>query len=151
DVGEGRTAFDVAQRPDVWHVRFQSAVDLDEPCWCQLHSGRFQPQVVRVGPAARGDQQMGATQRLRAAPRFYCYDDLVVLLLDVSCIGLKKKPHSFFSQRRLQLLADVDVFTGEDVGALVDDGDLAAEPPKHLPELQANVSASKNEQVFGHL
>src|SRR5262249_44799038 len=89
DVREGRAALDVPQRPDVRYVGLKTPVDLDEPFARELYTGGFQAQVIRVGPASRGDQQVGATHCLGLAIPFHLQDDLAILLVNAGRACLK--------------------------------------------------------------
>src|SRR5262249_12978243 len=117
----------------------------------ELHAGGFQPQVVRVGPAARGDQQMGAAHRLGATRRFHLQVDLAVLPVHSAWLGPQDKADAFFLQVLLQFLGDFCILPWQDVVVPNHYRYVTAEAEKHLPELQADVPTSNNKQVSGKL
>ena len=67
DVRKGRAALDISQGPDARHIRLQPIVHPDESLLINLHPGVLQSQVVRIGPASGGNQQVGSAHRLRSA------------------------------------------------------------------------------------
>ena len=58
----------VAHRPDVRDVGAQLVVDHDVAAPVDLDAGGLQPQVVGVGLAPHGDQQVAALDRLAPRP-----------------------------------------------------------------------------------
>ena len=54
-------------------------------------------------------------------------------------------------QRPRDFRGDVLVFTRQDLATILNDGDLAAEPAKHLAELKPDIAGTQNHQVFRQL
>src|SRR5262249_47109068 len=65
--------------------------------------------------------------------------------------GVEDEPNAFRFQGLLQLLSHVRVLAWQDTLATVYHRNLAAEPPEHLPKLQADVPTAEDEQVFRQL
>jgi hypothetical protein len=110
----------------------------------------LQFQVIRIGPASGGDQQVGPAHRFRGSPHFHTQGNSAVLPLDVCRRGTQDKTDAFAFQRVLHGFRDIGVLAGENLVLAVDDGHPAAEPAEHLPELQADVPAAEDEQVVRH-
>src|SRR5437870_8344638 len=70
DMREGWTAFAVAERPDAGQVRFQASVHFDRSILICGNTGLCETQVIRIGNAAGGNQQMRATDIPPAGSKF---------------------------------------------------------------------------------
>ena len=65
-VGEGAAAVAFAERPDAGHVGGEAVVDLDIAALVGRDPGRLQAEIVGIGPAADGEQDMAALDLGRA-------------------------------------------------------------------------------------
>ncbi len=148
NVSKGGTAVDIAQGPDSRHVRFQAAVDADKSSAVGFDPRGVQPQVVAIGPASGGGQKMRSFQRKVFISGSYTQHNPPAFRRDSIRLGAQDKADSFALQCLPQLVGHVGVFAGENLLVAIDDRHLAAEPAKHLPELQADVPAAEDQQVL---
>ena len=51
---------------------------------------------------------------------------------------------------RRDFLRNIDIFSREQLSARLHDSYLAAEAPEHLPELEADITATQHQKVLRH-
>ena len=150
NVGECRTALDIAERPNSRDVGFHSRIGFNIAAIVRGDSGFGQIQIGGVGLAAGSNQKMRAGDRLAALWRVECKRYFAATILDLLGLRGQLKFNAFGFEDFLQLSHDVFVFAGQNTFAAVDDGYLAAEAAKHLSEFEADVAAAQDQQMLGN-
>jgi hypothetical protein len=144
-----RAACALAQGPDAGRRRFESLVDLNVSAAVQDHTCFFQPDVLRVGDSADGDKDIGSFQKRRSRR------------------GIKSHPHGTsgraFDPRDLRVrtnidaieaenlqksLSDIFIPSGKQLCSSLQNADTASETYERLCELQANIPAAQDNQMF---
>ncbi len=150
NVGEGRTAFHVTQRPNAGNIGLEPVIDLDRPVVPGRNTSVIEREVFRIGTPAGGHQKMRASDGQRTTSLLDRRDDLAIFLLHLRRLRLEQKLDAFRRQRPLQLGCDLGLFTWKNPFAILNNRNFAAEAAKHLAELKPNVAAAKNHEMFGH-
>ena len=65
--------------------------------------------------------------------------------------GTQHQLHAGFGKELFERVAHVGVFSRHETGLVVDDGNPAAQSPKHLAEFDPNVAATHDDEVLGLL
>ena len=151
-VGEGRAALDVTHRVNAGDTGLQVLVDLDEAVVVETDAGRLGGERLRIRDAADGRQQVRAFElsltvlRANGQPQAAAVGGLNP--------GRRRRGQDrdpVIAQDSGDLVRDVLVLDHYQARGALDDGDLAAEPAEHLPELQPDVAAAEDDQVLREL
>src|SRR5712691_5213377 len=110
------------------------------------------PRSSCVGPAARREENPCGLHMLLALSVVAPYRDMhLVSSLDPGDLGPELEGDPLGLERLLQHRRDVRVFARHDLVGELHDRHAAPEPPEHLPELQAHIAGSDDQQMLRHL
>jgi hypothetical protein len=131
-VGKSPSSVAVLEGPDARHVGAELVIDNDASTLVQQHTRSLQAQVVRVGPASCGEQQMASAHQRRTARAVEARADRVVLVLDGSAFRIEPHMNALLFQNVENGCRDVFVFALDQPRTHLDDCHLAAEAAIHL-------------------
>jgi len=147
-VGERPASVAVAHRPDVLDVGAQLIIDDDITAGVGVHARGVQAEIVGIRPAAHRDEQVRSADRIRAV----CDNDVetIVALRQSDRSRIDDHVDSFGFQDLPDGRRDVFVFTRRQPRSLFDDRHPCSEPAVHLGELQRDVAAADDYEMFWH-
>ena len=140
----------VAERPDALDVRAELVVDDDVAPRVRFHAGAVQPQIVRVGDPADGEEQMRAVDLGRALLAVDARPHARRTLLESDALRVRAHRDPLVLEDAPDRLGDVLVLAPDQPRRHLDHRDLASEPPIHLGELEADVAAADDDEVRRH-
>src|SRR5262245_30020741 len=146
-VREAAVAVAVAERPDARDAGAQLLVDADHPLRVGLDAGPLEREIVRVGHAADGEEQVRADHLGSAFRAAHPRHDVAPPRLEGRALGPDAYGDALLLQDAAQGGGDVLVLARDEPRAALQDRDLAAEAPVDLPELEADVAAADDDQV----
>src|SRR5450755_623007 len=151
DVGERGWPLDIVERVDARDIGLQAVVGQNVAAFVYLDSGCGKVELFGIGRASRSDQEMrtGNDALFITALDRQC-DMTIVCLAHALGGGLEENLDTILTQNLSNGLGYVLIFTSEQLGAALDDSDLAAEAAKHLPEFQTDVATAQDQQVLRH-
>src|SRR5258708_29316235 len=150
DVGESRPTFHITQRVDASNVRFQLPIDLDVPLLVQLYASGFGREIFGVGYTAGCRQQMRAGQLLFTLRRAHGQLHAPTAeLLNLLRRRSGQDRDSILAQNLRYGVTHVFILAHKQARTALNERDLAAKATKHLSELQRDVAATDDEQMFG--
>ena len=147
-VREPASAVAIAEGPDARHVGPKLIVYHDVPLWIRGDAGFVQAQVVGVRAASHSEQHMRTADPGRFAGAIDAGDDLFSALREADAFCVQPNGDAFLLQDVLDGRRHVFIFTVDQARSHFEDGDLAAKTPVHLPELQTDVAAAHDDQMF---
>jgi hypothetical protein len=150
-VGEGAAAVAVPQRPDALDIRPQLVVDLDVAPLVRLDAGCLEAEIVGVGPAPGGDEQMAARDLARRVRVAEGDGDAARLPGHADAFRPGMQRHALALKNVRDGGRDVLILARDDPWSHLDDGDAAAEAPVHLRELEADVAAADDDEMVWQL
>jgi hypothetical protein len=143
-----RTACALPDRPDVGRRCLKTIVHLKPPCLRNGDARKIQPDPGGVRHPACGHQNVAAGQFALTFSRLdHQTDRLSGAPLHIGDLCREDDVDTFRGKQPLQLLSDIRIFVGEQLGRALQDGHLAAKPPIGLRKLKANVTAANHNQV----
>ena len=145
---EGSTAVDVADSPNSGHVRLQRVVDDDIAAFVGFDAGGFYAQVIRVGPAANGHQEVGADDFLDARFAVRGYGDAARTLGQGDTFGVEPNIDIFVFQDFPHGVGNVVILATDQLGTHLDDRHFTAEAPIHLREFKPDVTAADYDEML---
>ena len=149
-VGEHRPGDDVADGVDARHVGGEMVVD-DDTAALSRDAGLFEPEPVRIGLAADGDEHDVGLESLRLAAGGRFDRDLApVRGLHLGDLVREAEFDSLFLEHALELPGDLAVHAGQDAVEEFDHRDLRAEPPPDRAELETDHAGADDEQPLRH-
>ncbi len=128
----------------------QCVVHLDEAARIGLDAGFLQAQVVRVRRAPDGKQQVAALRDGFSVPAFQSDRNPAVLSGERHAFRVRANHHALAFQDVADPGGDVVVLARQELRHLLDHGDLSAEAPVHLRELEADIAAADDDEVLGY-
>src|SRR5262249_32724676 len=146
-VREASAAVAGAERPDARDAGAQLLVDADHALRVGLDAGPLECEVIRVGHAADGEEQVRADHLGGAFRAAHPGHDLAPARLDGRALGPDAHGDALLLQDAAQGRGDVLVLARDEPRAALQYRDLAAEAPIQLPELEADVAAADDDEV----
>src|SRR5262249_19645883 len=150
NVCEGGPAFDVAECVDIFCRGFEFIVDVDEvvvvrgdPC-----SGKI--ERVRVWNAASSNEEMRALKAAHLAVGSNFEMDAGSVARDSLGASFKQKVNAVRFEDICHCGGDVGIFLSEQSHTRLNNGDSASQSAEELAELEADVAATENHQMFGN-
>mmetsp|Transcript_10061 Transcript_10061/g.29650 ORF Transcript_10061/g.29650 Transcript_10061/m.29650 type:complete len:469 (+) Transcript_10061:123-1529(+) len=141
----------VADSPDAGHVGLELVVHLDGAAGPHLDAHVLEPEALRVGHAADGDEHDVHVQRLLLA-RLVRLDgerDAVAGALALDHLGVELELHALLGEGPLEGLCDLVVHAGADAVQELYDRHLRAEAAPHGAHLQANDAGADDNHLLG--
>src|SRR5262245_7589033 len=151
DVSELRAALHVSQRIDIGSARLQATVGFDEALVVQCYAGRSAVQRIGVGSAAGSEEQVRAPDHPLALRGRDSQTDAWSVRGNTPGLGLEHYFDAVLYQNLPNSVGDVGILIRKKLRVALNYGDLAAEPAKHLSELETDVAATENDQMLGHI
>jgi len=149
-VGEGAAAVAVAHGVDAFYVGAELVVYCDVAFVVGGDAGFVETQVLGVGSAAYGEEDVGADGGgLLAFGAGYAYADAFGVRGESDAFGVEADVDAFALEDVEDGGGDVFVFVEDKALGALDDGDLGAEAAVHLAKLDADVTAADDDEVFG--
>ena len=151
-VGEGAAAVALAERPDAGDVGGESVVDRDDAALVRGNARGVEAEVVGVGLAAHGEEDVGAELLGRAFGAVDVHGDAVRR-------SGAKRMHSAWVRMRTPSSSRMRRTASETSGSsrpmtwrpLLDHRHLGAQAAEGLGELEADVAAADDDEVAGQL
>src|SRR5207244_11296947 len=133
---------DVAQRPDAGGTGAQLVIDFDEAALVGGDARLVEAEVVRIGIAADGEQEVRAGDLARLLLAAYVDCDTRTVAMGRQALSLEPKGDTFAFEYRLDRRRHLGVLARDDARRHLDHGDVAAKSPVHLREFKADVAAA---------
>jgi hypothetical protein len=115
-----------------------------------LNAGRGEVQRFRLwGPTGRLEHVRGDHIVLLARRSYGELDLSVRPRLCPSGLCVRQDLDAIFAKDLCDLIRDLRILLSQYSRAALNDADLAAEPTEHLAELNADIAAPNDDQVFG--
>ena len=146
-MGEGAAAVAVAKRPDVRDAGPQFVVDHDKATRVDSDARRVKPEIVGVRPAADGDEHVRADHEGLAASAGNADLDVFAARGEADALRITANGDSLRLQDAANRIRHVRVFSGDETRRLFDHGDVGAQSPEYLGELETDVAAADNRQM----
>ena len=148
-VGEGAAAVAVSDRPDAGDVGAELVVYGDVAALVVGYAGLLEAEVVGVGYAANGKEDVGANAVGSIVRAVDACSDIVAVRLEVDALGVQSNRDALFFEEGLDGRGDVLVLARDEAGGLFDDGDFAAEAAEDLSEFEAYVASADDDEMAG--
>ena len=150
-VGEGAAAVALAERPDAGDVGGELVVDRDDAALVRFNASGVEAEVVGVGLAAHGEEDVGAELLGRAFGAVDVHGDPAVVAGEADALRVGADAHALVLEDAAHGLRDVGVLAADDLGPLLDHRHLGAQAAEGLGELEADVAAADDDEVAGQL
>ena len=108
---------------------------------------RIKPEIVGVRSAADGDEHMRAHHEGLAALAGDADLDVFAARGEADALRIAANGDSLRLQDAANRIGDVRVFSCDETRRLLDHGDIGAQSPEYLGELEADVAAADNRQM----
>ena len=148
-VGEGAASVAVAEGPDAGDVGAELVVYGDEAVLVVLDAGAVEAEVVGVGAAADGEEDVGADAVGVSSSQFDADGYVVSARLEMDALGVQAHRDALFFEEGFDGCGDVFVFARDEAGGFFDDGDFASEAAEDLAEFEADVAAAYDDEMAG--
>ena len=150
-MGEGAVSVDIAQSENTLHAGPAKVVDLDEPPFVELNTGRFGVEQVRVRDPPDRDEEVGAGQQALVATLYDRDRNAGVVGGDTPRARVQTELDAFQFENVLDRLRNIGILSEYELRAPHDDRDPCAESSKDLTEFERDVTPSQDDQVLWHL
>ena len=146
----GKRAFAIAvtQRPDARNIGAQLIVHLDIAGFIGFHAGFVQSQVAGVRHASDCKQQVGSDYLPARIGTVQADSDAVAFLMRGHAFRVQAEQDAFSFEDLLYCLGNIFILARDEARAFLNDGDVGSKAAVHLAELQADVAAADNNQMF---
>src|SRR6266850_78960 len=150
NVRESGAAFAIAERPNSRDGGLEAAVYLDEAIFVRDDAGLVETELAGVWTTSSGDQEMGTSDARGACRACVGNGNGAGFTFSTRGARVENELNSLGFECFLELGGDFGIFTLNNLRALMQDGDAAAEPAKHLSKFEADVTASENQEMLGN-
>src|SRR5258708_8035821 len=151
NMGESWTTFYITKGVNTWDVSLQFFVGLNKAVRIHLHTRRGRVQPVSIWCASSSHQQVRACE---CTFSLRCLDGQPNLTLarpfNLYSCRFQQDLYTVLPQDFRYLSRYIRIFANQQILASLDNSHLAAEATKHLPEFQANIATSHDQQVLRH-
>jgi hypothetical protein len=138
------------QGPKCPYAGFEAIVDHHFAGCVDGDDGFVEAEIIGIGAAACGDENVRAGNSGGCSGAFISEFDSAAFALDAFCFRAKNEADAFGFECFLEFGGNFRILAGNNLRAVVKDGDAAAVAAEHLAEFEADVTTTEHEQVLRH-